>query len=654
MPEIARGPGPQGRRRRGRLAERADVPRQPLAATGATAIREAVRQRAPRVAPHRRPGAADVLLGIDHVVLAVDDPDAAAAELEAKLGLAATGGGRHEALGTFNRLVWLGDSYLELIGVFDRELAARELARPAGARGARARRRPRDLGGRRRRPRSAAALGAGDGRARRPDRRRAHAADGRHRPLAARPSAGALADGAVPDRARRRGGGVDAGRARRAGGGAAPDRRPRPARRARGRDRCARRGRRPPPVAARRPASSRPDGPACPGPRRSPRGSPPGAAAARARRVVELSPIVAIRAGGRRASATARSASAACRHRSPCPRRSQRRAATGGPTAVRDAPDAGGTFDGPTRPVVRSPPVPSPSRRPRSAAGDPRRAARRRAGRAGRSRRSFAPTCSPGWRAGRGILRGIVGYDESVIPAVENAIIAGQDLVFLGERGQAKTRMARLLVDLLDEWLPVVRGGELNDDPVRPDQPRRPGRRRRARRRDADRLAAARPALRGEARDARHHDRRPDRRGRPDPRRRGPLPQRRADAPLRPDPAREPGHLRDQRAARPRRADPGRPAQHPRGARRPDPRLPGPPAARPVRRRVRQPRGLHEPRPDHHAAQGPPRDAGPDALPADPRRTSWRSSARRSSGSSRATASRRSPSRRSWTSSSPS
>jgi magnesium chelatase subunit I len=72
---------------------------------------------------------------------------------------------------------------------------------------------------------------------------------------------------------------------------------------------------------------------------------------------------------------------------------------------------------------------------------------------------------------GRGIMPGIVGYEDSVVPAIENAIIAGQDLVFLGERGQAKTRMARLLVDLLDEWLPVVRGGELNDDPYAPISP---------------------------------------------------------------------------------------------------------------------------------------------------------------------------------------
>jgi hypothetical protein len=62
-------------------------------------------------------------LGIDHLVIAVADPDEAAAQLEREQGLAATGGGRHDALGTFNRLIWLGDSYLELIGVFDRPLA---------------------------------------------------------------------------------------------------------------------------------------------------------------------------------------------------------------------------------------------------------------------------------------------------------------------------------------------------------------------------------------------------------------------------------------------------------------------------------------------------------------------------------------------------
>ncbi len=70
-----------------------------------------------------------MLLGIDHLVIAVADPEAAAAELESELGLAATGGGRH-ATGTHNRLVFLGDAYLELIGVWDRGLA---LAHPIGA-----------------------------------------------------------------------------------------------------------------------------------------------------------------------------------------------------------------------------------------------------------------------------------------------------------------------------------------------------------------------------------------------------------------------------------------------------------------------------------------------------------------------------------------
>lgn len=66
-----------------------------------------------------------MLLGIDHLVIACPDPDDAASDLERALGLTAGGGGRHEALGTFNRLAWFGDTYLELIGVFDRALAER-------------------------------------------------------------------------------------------------------------------------------------------------------------------------------------------------------------------------------------------------------------------------------------------------------------------------------------------------------------------------------------------------------------------------------------------------------------------------------------------------------------------------------------------------
>ena len=72
-----------------------------------------------------------MLTGIDHLVIAVVDPDRAAAELEATLGLRATGGGRHEKLGTFNRLIWLGDSDVELAGVFDADQAAESwLGRP--------------------------------------------------------------------------------------------------------------------------------------------------------------------------------------------------------------------------------------------------------------------------------------------------------------------------------------------------------------------------------------------------------------------------------------------------------------------------------------------------------------------------------------------
>ncbi|HXR27061.1 MAG TPA: sigma 54-interacting transcriptional regulator, partial [Candidatus Baltobacteraceae bacterium] len=69
---------------------------------------------------------------------------------------------------------------------------------------------------------------------------------------------------------------------------------------------------------------------------------------------------------------------------------------------------------------------------------------------------------------GEPLFPGIVGYDDTVIPAIENAILAGHDLVFLGERGQAKTRLARLLVGLLDEVVPMIAGGELHDDPYFP------------------------------------------------------------------------------------------------------------------------------------------------------------------------------------------
>jgi magnesium chelatase subunit I len=66
------------------------------------------------------------------------------------------------------------------------------------------------------------------------------------------------------------------------------------------------------------------------------------------------------------------------------------------------------------------------------------------------------------------IFPGIIGYDDTVIPQIENAVISGQDIIFLGERGQAKSRIMRALVQLLDEETPVIAGCEINDDPFAP------------------------------------------------------------------------------------------------------------------------------------------------------------------------------------------
>ena len=71
-------------------------------------------------------------------------------------------------------------------------------------------------------------------------------------------------------------------------------------------------------------------------------------------------------------------------------------------------------------------------------------------------------------RDGRPLFDDVVGYHNTVIPQVENALLAGHDMIMLGERGQAKTRMIRRLVGLLDEWIPVVAGSEINDDPYAP------------------------------------------------------------------------------------------------------------------------------------------------------------------------------------------
>ncbi len=70
--------------------------------------------------------------------------------------------------------------------------------------------------------------------------------------------------------------------------------------------------------------------------------------------------------------------------------------------------------------------------------------------------------------AGEPLVQGVLGFDETVLPQLENALLAGHDVIFLGERGQAKTRIIRSLVDLLDEETPIVAGSEINDDPYHP------------------------------------------------------------------------------------------------------------------------------------------------------------------------------------------
>jgi magnesium chelatase subunit I len=71
-------------------------------------------------------------------------------------------------------------------------------------------------------------------------------------------------------------------------------------------------------------------------------------------------------------------------------------------------------------------------------------------------------------RSGEALFEGVLGYENTVMPQLENALLAGHDVIFLGERGQAKTRIIRSLTGLLDEWMPIVAGSEINDDPYQP------------------------------------------------------------------------------------------------------------------------------------------------------------------------------------------
>src|SRR5262245_48738495 len=71
-------------------------------------------------------------------------------------------------------------------------------------------------------------------------------------------------------------------------------------------------------------------------------------------------------------------------------------------------------------------------------------------------------------RANEPIFDGIIGYEETVLPQIQNAILSKHDMLFLGLRGQAKTRMLRQLVHLLDDAIPIIAGSEVNDDPLQP------------------------------------------------------------------------------------------------------------------------------------------------------------------------------------------
>ena len=218
--------------------------------------------------------------------------------------------------------------------------------------------------------------------------------------------------------------------------------------------------------------------------------------------------------------------------------------------------------------------------------------------------------------AGEPLFEGVLGYEQTVLPQLENALLAGHDVIFLGERGQAKTRMIRSLTGLLDEWMPIIAGSEINDDPYAP----------------VSRHARDLVAEHGEDTPitwVHRDDRFGEKLATPDT--------SIADLIGEVDPIKvaEGRYLSDEltlhyglvpRTNRgifainelpgPRRADPGRPAQRARGARHPGPRLQDPPAARRHARGLGEPRGLHEPRPHHHAAQGPLRQPDPHPLPA--------------------------------------
>ena len=225
--------------------------------------------------------------------------------------------------------------------------------------------------------------------------------------------------------------------------------------------------------------------------------------------------------------------------------------------------------------------------------------------------------------SGEPAFPGIVGFDDTVLPELESALLAGHDLVLLGERGQGKTRLMRTLVELLDEWSPAVAGCEINDDPLAPECARcrrllgevgdeLPVTWRHRSERYTEKLATPDTSvgdLVGDVDPVKVAQGRTL--GDPETVHYGLVP--RANR----------GVFGAERAARPRRADPGRDVQRAGGARHPDPRLLAAAAAGPAAGGHGQPRGLHQPRPDHHPAEGPVRCRDPHPLPARASTTRW-------------------------------
>ena len=173
---------------------------------------------------------------------------------------------------------------------------------------------------------------------------------------------------------------------------------------------------------------------------------------------------------------------------------------------------------------------------------------------------------------GEELFPGIVGYEDTVVPQVVNAILSRHNFILLGLRGQAKTRLIRMLTTLLDPWMPYVAGLRDSRQPVPPDLP--PLREMLIAEQGDDTPIAWLTA------DDRYVEKLAtpdvtiaDMIGDIDPikaARARPGYFGRTDRPLRPGAARQSRHLRHQRTARPRGQDPGRPVQHHAGRRRAD------------------------------------------------------------------------------------